>query len=76
MLAAASNGVFGWLVTDAANQDILAPIGVLLQYQVRVVGNLSHLHNETKDVGIIVQKNSLRNIGIESALSVGHDTIG
>lgn len=57
-------------------QHILALSCILFQDQVRVIRNLSHLHNKTEDVGIVVEQDTLSDVGVEVALAVGHDTVG
>lgn len=41
-----------------------------------MICNLSHLHNETKDVGVVVEKHALSDVSIKLALAVGHNTVG
>lgn len=41
-----------------------------------MVRNLSHLHDKPKDVGVVVQKNTLGHISVKLALSIGHDAVG
>jgi len=39
-----------------------------------MISDLTHLHDETKDIGIVVEKNTLSDVCIEFALIVVHDT--
>ncbi|KAI6751927.1 hypothetical protein HG531_006623 [Fusarium graminearum] len=59
VLAPTAHRILSRLVTNAADEDILSSLGILLQEQVGMVSNLSHLHDETKDVGIVVEENTL-----------------
>ena len=54
MSAARANCLFCGLVANAAYKYILATFGMLFQNQIRVVCNLAHLHDEAKNVCIIV----------------------
>jgi hypothetical protein len=74
VFASRADSLFGNLVADTTDEDILTPLGLLLQNQIGMIGNLSHLHNKTEDVGIIVEKDTLSNIGVELAIAVVHDT--
>ena len=72
-MAARANWFFGSFVADAADQDILSTFRMLFENQIRMVGNLAHLHDETEDIGIVVKHNSRTNVGVEFAGGVGHD---
>lgn len=41
-----------------------------------MISNLTHLHDETKDVGVVVQHDTLAHIGIKPSSRVSHDTVG
>ena len=41
-----------------------------------MIGNLSHLHDQSEDVGIVVEQNTLGDIGLELAGSAVHNTAG
>lgn len=74
MTTARSDGFLGGFVADTADENILSALCVLLQNQVRVVGHLSHLHDKTEDVGVVVQHDTSAHIGIKLPCRVGHDT--
>ena len=57
VLALRSDGVFGDFIANVADEDILAAFGRPFQQQIWVVGNLTHLHDETKNVGVVVEHN-------------------
>lgn len=38
-----------------------------------MVGNLTHLHDQSEDVGVVVQQNTLGDIGLEFASAVVHN---
>jgi hypothetical protein len=61
------------LITDTADQDILTAFAILLQDQIGMVSDLTHLHDKTEDVGIIVEKDTLSDIGLELAGTTVHD---
>jgi hypothetical protein len=68
------DGAFGRFVADVANQYILPTFTVFLENQIWMVCYLSHLHDQTEDVGVIVKHDTTANIGIELSIGVGHDT--
>lgn len=71
--ATGSNSFLCWLVTDAADENVLPSLAMFLQNQIRVVGDLTHLHDQTENVGIIVQHNTPTDISVELPCGVGHD---
>lgn len=68
-----SDGLLGRLVTNAADQDILTTFRTLLQDQVRMICDLTHLHDQTEDVGVIIEYDSLSHVCIELAIGICHD---
>jgi hypothetical protein len=62
------------IITDTAVQYILAALTVLLQDQIGMICDLTHLHDKTKDVGIVVEKNTLSNVCLELSSTAVHDT--
>ena len=76
VVAARANWFFGCLVADAADEDILTACGVLFEDEIRVVCYLTHLHDQAKDVGVIVEHNTTADIGVECSSHVGHDAGG
>jgi hypothetical protein len=73
MLAGRTDGIFGCLITNVANEDVLAPLRMFLEDQIGMVGHLAHLHDETEYVGVIVQHNTARDICIKLSGSILHD---
>lgn len=73
VVATRADRLFGGFVADAANQHVLAAFGVFLEYQVRVVGDLAHLHDKTEDVGVVVQHHAAADVRVELPMSVRHD---
>ncbi len=76
VVAARADGFLGRFVADAADEDVLAAFGVLFEDEVGVVGDLAHLHDETEDVGVVVQHHTAADVGIELADGVRHDAGG
>lgn len=76
VLARRPNCVFRCLVTDTATQDILSPSTVLFEDQIGMIGDLAHLHDETEDVGIVVQQHALCDISLELTSTIRHDAAG
>lgn len=76
MTTARPNRILRRLITNAADQDIKSGLHVFLQDEIRVVGYLSHLHNQSENVGIVVEHHTSANVGVELARRVGHDTAG
>jgi hypothetical protein len=74
MTACRSDGFLGGLITDAADENILTTFAILLQDQVRMICNLSHLHNKTENVGVVVEQDTLCYVRLELAGTVVHDT--
>lgn len=70
------NGFFGGFVANATHKNILSTLRMLLQNQIRVVGDLAHLHDETEDVGVVVQHDTAAHVGIELSSGAGHDALG
>lgn len=71
-----SNCFFCSLVTDAADKYVLTAFAILFQDEIRMVSDLTHLHNQTEDVGVIVEQNTLRDVCFELSSTVIHDTTG
>jgi hypothetical protein len=63
-------------VANDTNQDILPSFGMFLENEIWMICDLTHLHNETEDVGIIVEHYTSSNVGLELAVGVGHDAAG
>lgn len=76
MTTARSNGFFGGLVANATYENILSTLRMLLQNQIRMVGDLTHLHDETENVGVVVQHDAAAHVSIELPSGVGHDALG
>lgn len=74
VMAARPNGILRWFVTDATDKNIEARLHVLLEDEVWVVRHLSHLHDETENIGIIIQHDTATDVGIKLPTRVGHDT--
>jgi len=41
-----------------------------------MIGDLAHLHDETEDVGIVIQQHALCDISLELASTIRHDAAG
>lgn len=41
-----------------------------------MIRNLSHLHDETENVGVVVQENTLSNVSVEFTLPTRHNAVG
>lgn len=76
VMTAGPNGILCGLVTDATNENIEARLHMFLQDKVWVVRHLSHLHDETENIGIIVQHDTSTDVGVKLPTRVGHDTAG
>lgn len=76
MATARTNGLFGCFVADTAYQYVLAAFCFPLQKKIRVVGDLTHLHDQAKDICVIVQHDSAADIGVKLSSGVGHDAGG
>jgi hypothetical protein len=72
-MAAGPDGTLCWFVTDTANKHVLTTLGMFLQDQIRVIGYLSHLHNQPKDVGVVIEHNTTTNVGVKLPGGVCHD---
>lgn len=73
VVAARADCLFGGFVADAADQHVLAALGVFLEDQVGVVGDLTHLHDQTEDVGVVVKHHSAADIRVELPMRVRHN---
>lgn len=73
VLARRSDSLLSRIITDTAIQDILATLTVLLQNQIGMICDLTHLHDKTEDVGIVVEENTLSNICLELSGTAVHD---
>jgi hypothetical protein len=49
---------------------------MFLEDQIGVICDLSHLHDQTENVGVVVKHHTSADVGIKLARSVGHDTPG
>jgi hypothetical protein len=49
---------------------------MFLQDQIGVIGYLPHLHDQTKNVGVVVEHYTSADVGVKLARSVCHDTTG
>jgi hypothetical protein len=74
MFACRPDSLLCSLVTDTADENILTTLTILLQDEIRVIRNLTHLHNETEDIGIVVEKNTLSDIGLKLSSTAVHNT--
>jgi hypothetical protein len=75
MLAVRTYSLLCRLITYAADKNVLTTFCVATKNKIRVVGNLSHLHNQAKDISVIVEHNTLGHICVKLALSVRHYTL-
>jgi hypothetical protein len=73
VFATRSDGFFGWLVADVTHKHILAAFCTLFEEKVWVVGNLAHLHDQAKDICIVVEHDSTRHISVKGTSSICHD---
>lgn len=73
VLATRPNRFLGRLIANVADENILSNLGMLLEKQVGVIGDLTHLHDESKDVRIVVEHDAARNISVKSTSRIGHD---
>ena len=73
MTTGRSNSLLCSLIADAADEDILTTFAILLQDQIRMICDLAHLHNETKNICIVVQDNTLSNVGFELTGTAVHN---
>ena len=76
MTTTGPDGFFGGLVANATHENILSTLRMFLQNQIRVVGDQTHLHDETEDVGVVVQHDTTAHVGIELSSRAGHDALG
>ena len=76
MTTARSDCFLSRFIANTANENILAILRMLLQDQVRMISNLTHLHDETEDVSIVVQHDTSAHISIELSSGVGHYALG
>lgn len=76
MVAPRSDRFLRGLIADTADKYVLTTFGMFLQDQVRVICHLAHLHNETENVGVVVQHDTSTNICIELPSGVRHDAGG
>jgi hypothetical protein len=74
MTTSGAYSFFSGFIADATDENILTTLTVLLQDQIWVICDLSHLHNETEDVGVVVEKDPLCDIGLEFPGTIVHDT--
>jgi hypothetical protein len=72
-MTAGPDGTLCWFITDTANKHVLTALGMFLQDQIGVVGHLSHLHDEPKDVGVVIKHNAATNVRVELPSGVRHD---
>ena len=49
---------------------------MFLEDKIRVIGYLPHLHDQTENVGVVIEHNTSADVGVELARRVGHDTAG
>lgn len=75
MLATRTDCFFGRLVTDVAHQHILPALCTLLCDQIRVIGNLPHLHDEAEDVGVVVKHDTSSDVSVKLARCRTHDAV-
>jgi hypothetical protein len=74
MSARRADRFFGSLVADAADNNVLTTFAVLLQNEIRMVRYLAHLHNETEDVRIVIEKDALSDVRLEFPSAIIHNT--
>ena len=75
MTAARTDSFLGRLIADATDKDVLPTFSVFLQDQIRMVGNLPHLHDESENICIIIQHYATAHVSIELSARIGHDTL-
>ena len=75
MAAARSDRLLCWVVADTADEGVLSAFTMFLQYQIRMVCNLTHLHDETEYIGIIIQHYTTAHIRVELPGRISHDTL-
>lgn len=63
----------GRLITDIAHQNILAILGVLLQNEIRMVRHLTHLHDKSKNIGVVIEHHTPAHVSIKLPSRVRHD---
>ena len=49
---------------------------MLLENKIWMVGNLTHLHDQPKNIGIVVEHDTPADVGIELSRRVGHNAAG
>lgn len=76
MPALRPDGIFCGVITDAAHSDVEPRLRLFLQNEIGMVRNLAHLHDQSEDVGIVVQHDTVAHVGIEFSGRVRHDTTG
>lgn len=74
--AAGPHCLFGRFITDVADQDILTAFCMPFEQQIGMICDLAHLHDQTEDIGVIVEHDTTRDIGIKLASCVRHDARG
>lgn len=68
------DGAFSGLITDVADQYVLPTFTVFFEYQIWMIRYLPHLHDQTKNIGIVVEHDTTADVSIELSSGVGHDT--
>lgn len=74
VVTARSNRILRRLITYAADQNIESGLHMFLQNEIRVIGYLPHLHDQTENVGVIIEHDTSANVGVKLTRGVGHDT--
>lgn len=67
------NCVFCGLITDSTYDDVEPGLQMLFENEIRVVRYLAHLHNQTEDICVVVQHDTLTNVGIKFSRGIGHN---
>jgi hypothetical protein len=67
MATARSNRILSRLITNAADQDIESRLHMFLEDKIRVIGYLPHLHDQTENVGVVIEHNTSADVGVELA---------
>src|SRR5436309_2318461 len=58
-------GFLSHIIAYLADENLLASPALSSQKEIWMIGNLSHLHNEPEDVGVIVQHDALSDIVVK-----------
>lgn len=70
------NRILRRLITDPTDQDIESRLHVFLQDEIGMIRDLPHLHDQTEDIGVVIEHDTPADVGVKLAGRVSHDTAG